>query len=425
MTRYAVIDMNNLVNRAVHVVKTAPDHREWISRTYAIVFQSIAKMANKFIADHCVACFDSYSWRAEIYKTYKQNRRQEMQPRKIETKEVSHIILREFITYLRDRTNMTVLEGQRIEADDFIARWVQTHQNSHDTHIIISNDADFKQLVAPGIDLFDPIPNVLSTTDGVYYQDDIRDQNHPTAYRYGETWKIRFNQPKPTLVYRYDFEDGSRGKKGSVHYPITKYPHGIGYSVRELSGMERTIRAIRFVGESDGWEFLSDTRWLPFPALTEKNSFMLQPDDQIRFVQHRETFNARWELFIKCIRGDSRDNIRASFPRVPETRLKKAFGDKAEMVKLINDHFGTGSDRQPVRPLFEMNQKLIDLTVQPPDIIEDMDRIIKAAIAEPPKQMVELYFDDFCDDHGLRKLRESKTNILPILSRPYGGQGHA
>jgi hypothetical protein len=421
MTRYAVIDMNNLVNRAVHVVKTAPDHREWTTRAYLIIFQSIAKMANKFSAEHCVACFDSYSWREEIYRIYKENRRREIAPRKLETKKVSHMVLREFITYLKDRTNMTVLESPRMEADDFIARFVQTHEGTLNSHVIISNDADFKQLVGPGIDLYDPIPGILYTSDGVYYQDESRDLNHPFALRYGENWKIRFAQPKTTLVYRYEWEEGWKGHKGSFLYPISKYPQATGQTVADLTGRDTPIRAIRIVGEARGWEYLSDTRWLAFPVLAEKHPFLLMPGDQIRFVQHRETFNSRWELFLKCIRGDSRDNIRPSYPRVPETRLRKAFADKNEFVKLINDSFGTSSERQHVKPLFEMNQRLIDLTAQPADIIAEMDRVIAEATAQPAKQMVELYFDDFCDGHNMRKLKESKTNILPILSRPYGG----
>jgi hypothetical protein len=421
MARFAVIDMNNLVNRAVHVVKTAPDHREWTSRAYMIVFQSIAKMANKFVADHCVACFDSYSWREEIYRIYKQNRRQETSPRKIETKKVSHMVLREFIAYLRDRTNMTVLEAPGIEADDFIARFVQTHQGTFHSHIIISNDGDFRQLVGPGIDLYDPIPGVLYTSDGVYYQDEIKDSDHPTAIRYGETWKIRFHQPKCTLVYRYDWDDNYKGLKSSFLYPMTKYPNAEGYRLGDLTGREMPIRAIRMVGEQKGWEYLSDTRWLKFPTLTEKVPFLLHPNDRVRFVQSRETFNSRWELFLKCIRGDSRDNIRPAYPRVPETRLRKAFGDNAEFIKLINDSFATSGERQQVKPLFEMNQRLIDLTAQPPDIIAAMDRCIAEATAQPPKQMVELYFEDFADSFGMRKLKEARANILPILSRPYGG----
>ncbi len=155
--------------------------------------------------------------------------------------------------------------------------------------------------------------------------------------------------------------------------------------------------------------------------MTEKSGFILHPNNQVRFIQHRETFNSRWELFLKCIRGDSRDNIRPSYPRVPESRLRKAFIDHAEFIKLINDSFGASGARQQVGPLFEMNQKLIDLSAQPADIVADMDRIITEATSHPAKQMVELYFDDFCDNHGLRKLKETRGNILPILSRPYGG----
>jgi len=411
------VDANNLILRAVHVVKNAPNHRDWIGRTYMIVFQSMAKMANKFAADHCVACFDSYSWREEIYQTYKENRRQDASPKAIETKKVSHTILREFVEYLRTKTNMTVLEAPRIEADDFIARWVQRHTSTLDAHVIISNDADFKQLVAPGVDLYDPIPGVLYTTDGVYFQD-RKNRDHPTVRRYHEEWQIRYAQPKTTLVYRYDWDDHNKGKKGTIQFPVSAYPNGEGFRVGDLTKHDQPIKIIRIIGEQRGWEYRFGM-WMRFPMLTEKTPLLLTPENYIRFVQPRETFIPQWELFLKCIRGDARDNIRPSYPRVPETRLRKAFADKTEFVKLINDSFGQSDRRHPVKPLFEMNKKLIDLTAQPHDIITEMDRIINTAIQQPAKQMVEIYFDRFCDDYEIRKLKEAKQNILPIISKPY------
>lgn len=413
--------MNNLVNRAVHVVKTTPDHREWIARTYAIIFQSIAKVAGKFAADHCVACFDSYSWRETIYQIYKENRRHDLSEKKLETKKVSHMVLREFVVYLRDKTNMTVLEAPGVEADDFVARWVQRHQDTTHSHVIISNDADFKQLVGPGTDLYDPIPAVLYTSDGVYYQDERKDPNHPSTHRYGETWKIRYAQPKSTMVYRHGFDDGWKGEKGSFVYPVTQYPSADGHRLGDLTGLDCPVRAIRIVGESRGWQYLAGNAWMDMPILTEPHPFPMHPDDRLRFIQPREIFNPRWELFLKCIRGDTRDNIRPSFPRVAETRLRKAFGDKSEYIKLINDSFGNGESRQLVKPLFEMNKKLIDLTLQPPQIIADMDAVIDTMIQSPSKQMVELYFEDFCDQYGMRKLKEAKGNILPVISKPYRG----
>lgn len=418
MARFAVIDMNNLVNRAVHVVKNAPDHREWIGRSYTIVFQAIAKTCTKFLADHCVCCFDSYSWREEIYTIYKENRKRDLREKKIETKKISHLILREFSEYLHNKTNITVLEAEGIEADDFVARWVQTHEHTLDSHIIVSNDSDFKQLVGPGVDLYDPIPGVLYTTDGVYFQDDRKDQRHPAITRYNDIWKVKYTQPKTTMVFRHGWDEEYRGQKGSFVYPMSNYPSADGHRLGDLTGLDVPIRAIRLVGEQKGWEYFH-AAWLAFPVLSEKTPLLLYPNDRLRFIQSQEIFNPRWELFVKCIRGDTRDNIKSSFPRVPETRMQKAFNDPAEFVKLVNDSFGSGEHRQQVKPLFDMNKRLIDLTAQPQEIKDRMDQMIATAISETPKQMVELYFDNFCSNYEMRKLREVKNNILPVLSRPY------
>ncbi len=66
-----------------------------------------------------------------------------------------------------------------------------------------------------------------------------------------------------------------------------------------------------------------------------------------------------------------------------------------------------------------MNQRLIDLTAQPDEIKARMDAVIDEMTNQPVKQMVELYFDQFITDQGIRRLSEMKANILPIISRPY------
>jgi 5'-3' exonuclease, N-terminal resolvase-like domain len=418
MSRFLIVDGNNLCQRCIHVVKDTPDHREWMGRAYAIIFQSMIKMFNMFLSDHIVCCFDSYSWREEIYNNYKEKRKIDLSidPQKAEIKKISHAILKEFVDYLRDKTNVTVLEGTRIEADDFVARWIQRHPEGSDTHVIISNDADFKQLVGPGIDLYDPIPNILYTSDGVYYKDDIYDTTHPSITRYGEIWKIKYSQPKVTLVYR-SLEDEST--KETFIYPMSPHPQALGTTVRDFTKHEYSIKAIKIVGEQTGWEYLTDTHWMAFPTLTEKTPLILYPHDKIRFIQTREIFDPKWELFLKCIRGDIRDNIKPSFLRVPETRLRKAYMDNVEYVKLINDSFMKDGEEISVRPLFEMNKMLIDLTAQPDDIIISMDMVIDDMTAQPPREMVELYFNNFVDLYKNRRLRELKSSIIPIISKPY------
>ena len=50
-----------------------------------------------------------------------------------------------FTTFLREKTNVSVLRDPKAEADDLIARFVHLHPN--DTHYIISSDTDYVQLI--------------------------------------------------------------------------------------------------------------------------------------------------------------------------------------------------------------------------------------------------------------------------------------
>lgn len=75
----------------------------------------------------------------------------------------------------------------------------------------------------------------------------------------------------------------------------------------------------------------------------------------------RETEDSGYELFLKCIRGDKNDNIKSAYPRLREAKIKKAWEDDLSMLNLLE----TVLNEKKVGVAFELNQKLIDLTMQP------------------------------------------------------------
>jgi len=81
----------------------------------------------------------------------------------------------------------------------------------------------------------------------------------------------------------------------------------------------------------------------------------------------RETEDAGFDLFVKCIRGDAGDNVRSSFPRVRMDRLKKAWDDDLEMLNLLET---VRPDGVKVGDALSQNISLIDLSQQP-DYIRD------------------------------------------------------
>ena len=58
------------------------------------------------------------------------------------------------------------MQNPRLEADDLIAGWIQSHPN--DNHIIISTDTDFVQLIAPNVKQYNGVMETTITHEGIF-----------------------------------------------------------------------------------------------------------------------------------------------------------------------------------------------------------------------------------------------------------------
>lgn len=346
--KHCLVDISNMVHRAKHSVT----NRTGVSSTYhdpfgdnaptnpdadriglimTVVMSGILNAFTKFKSDHCVIMFDTKSWRREVYPEYKGHRRNAV---KTPAEEHDHELVIGIIDglrgFLHDYTNVTVLNADQIEADDFIARWVQIHDENHE-HVIISADGDFKQLVRDGVDLYNPMAHILYTLDGVFHQDK-----------------------------------------------------------RSINGVDEVI--------------IHDQPWYP------------------KLDKHGEitTFDPVWELFEKCIRGDSSDNIRSAWPRVYTTKMRKAFdGSVEEYNNFINSTWGKDGEKHSVREKYEFNKQLIDLTAQPAEIVDIMDNAICDAIDQKRARMVGAHFAKFCSKYRLMKLIKQADRFTYMLSQGY------
>lgn len=168
MHTFIVVDTNSLINRARHSVQT-DDVTMQTGMALNIIFMSIKKMWNNFNADHIVFCMDSYSWRRDIYPEYKLRRRISQESLTLQEKADNDYfwsVMKRFEDFLHKRTNCTVLKANKIEADDFVARFVDLHPNDH--HIIVSSDNDFIQLVNDNVTLYNGVADIFIKNDGVY-----------------------------------------------------------------------------------------------------------------------------------------------------------------------------------------------------------------------------------------------------------------
>jgi 5'-3' exonuclease len=168
---YIVIDTQNLFMRVRHGIR-APDAEQQLALALHIIFNSIKKVWNQFDAAHTVFCLEGRSWRKDLYTPYKANRKVaaiKRTPREVEEDNVFFEVMDEFVQFIIKNTNCTVLRHSEAEADDMVARWVGLHPN--DTHIIISSDSDFQQLISENVMIYNGISALLLTKTGIFDKD--------------------------------------------------------------------------------------------------------------------------------------------------------------------------------------------------------------------------------------------------------------
>ena len=164
--KYLLVDANNMFMRCRHVIK-ANDAHEKSSMALHLIMNSIRKAWRMFDAQHLVLALDGRSWRKEIYKPYKAQRAEKDALKTAEERNDDKIFfeaLHALTEFMTERTNITVLQNEILEADDLISRWVDLHPN--DEHIIVSSDADFRQLISTNVRIYDGMKQETVSLDG-------------------------------------------------------------------------------------------------------------------------------------------------------------------------------------------------------------------------------------------------------------------
>ena len=169
--KYALIDTANTFFRARHVASRNSDPWEKVGMALHLTLASVNQVVRKFGIDHVVFCLEGKSWRKSYYEPYKKNRIVDTQSQTQTEKEENELFwetYEKFTTFLRERTNVSVLRDPQAEADDLIARWVALHPE--DENFIISSDTDFIQLISEKNKIYNGITNQLITLEG-YFDD--------------------------------------------------------------------------------------------------------------------------------------------------------------------------------------------------------------------------------------------------------------
>jgi hypothetical protein len=169
--KYALIDTANTFFRARHVASRSADTWEKIGMAMHLTMSSVNMIVRQYGIDHVVFCLEGRSWRKEFYPRYKAHRKLDetaMTEREVEENQMFWETYDVFTTYLREKTNSSVLRVPNAEADDIIARFIDLHPN--DEHFIISSDSDFVQLISENVKQYNGVANQLITLDG-YFND--------------------------------------------------------------------------------------------------------------------------------------------------------------------------------------------------------------------------------------------------------------
>ena len=147
------------------------------------------------------------------------------------------------------------------------------------------------------------------------------------------------------------------------------------------------------------------------------------------FVPERDDW-MDFAMFLKCIRGDKSDNI---FPAYPGARIKgsknktgitEAWDDRNSggfnwnnfMLQTWSDPDG---NEHTVKDRYEINRMLIDLRLQPTEIMEQVVTDIVDEVATERKSNVGIHFMKFCSRWDLRKISQYPDEFAAMLNAPY------
>jgi hypothetical protein len=134
-------------------------------------------------------------------------------------------------------------------------------------------------------------------------------------------------------------------------------------------------------------------------------------------------------IFKKCIRGDGGDNVPSAYPRVRETRIKKAYENVYERVNFMNEQWtetvfdyddqgniiGNHQVTHRVGDLYEQNIILMDLWKQPADQRLILEEGVKMQV-ETIGTYSHFHFLRFLHEFELQKVTEDAMKFIDMFA---------
>ena len=197
--KFVIVDAMNLFHRAKHVAHRG-DIDMRIGMALHITFNGVRKAWRDLGGDHVVFCLEGHSWRKHVYEDYKANRvtaQLKKTQREREDDELFFEAFNDLASFIKEKTNCTVLRCEVAEADDVIASWIDLHPERE--HIILSSDSDFVQLLSDNVEIYNPIANIRMTRDAIYDE-----KGYQLEFNVKTDGKIKVGDKSPGFVPERD-----------------------------------------------------------------------------------------------------------------------------------------------------------------------------------------------------------------------------
>jgi len=166
--KYLIVDTMNLFFRMRHAAHRGADLADKLGLSMHMMLASANKVAKRDGTDHVVFALEGGSnWRKDLYEPYKKQRAAEKQKRteiEVEEDDLYFEVYNNFVKYLDDKSNCSVIAVPGTEADDVIARFIALHPD--DEHTILSSDTDYYQLITDKVHMYNGIQKELITLEG-------------------------------------------------------------------------------------------------------------------------------------------------------------------------------------------------------------------------------------------------------------------
>ena len=196
------MDGHNLFYRQIKMTNPALGIDSMIGMALHLILNSMKKEFVKWNGTHVVFYLEGRSWRKNFYPGYKGDRPLKFAEQTAKEQEDHQVMVEafdDFVTYVDQKTNITVLRSPRAEADDMIAVFIEAHPD--DQHVLISSDSDFFQLLRhPNVTLYDPVKDILIRQDGVY-----DDNGNRLEFILTSDAKIKAGKKNPDFVCEKDW----------------------------------------------------------------------------------------------------------------------------------------------------------------------------------------------------------------------------